>query len=130
MIARDILHPVDWSNFKTDALKLMPICLEQILSVDDGKKRYCDVVLQMTKAFALCGTLDGALKYAEEVAFHQALRVPLIKYEGGDGDTPIKNVDYLLRQLISESLITDGVEDVFKLAGLSSPIYQFYLMNF
>ena len=121
MIARDILHPVDWSNFKTEALKLMPICLEQILSVEDGKKRYCDVVLQMTKAFALCGTLDGALKYAEEVAFHQALRAPLIKYEGGDGDTPIKNVDYLLRQLISESLITDGVEDVFKLAGLSSP---------
>ena len=73
-VARDLLHPVDWKNYKTEALKLLPECIEHILGLEDGRKRYCDVVLQMTKAYALCGAMTEALVYSEEVAFHQALR--------------------------------------------------------
>ena len=84
-VARDMLHPVDWSSFMTNALALIPQCLDHILEQEDGKKRYADTVLQMTKAFALCGTIDEALELAPEVAFHQAIRGPLIKSVGGDG---------------------------------------------
>ena len=117
-VARDLLHPVDWSEFKTKALNLIPECLDHVLEQEDGKRRYADTVLQMTKAFALCGTLDEALELSPEVAFHQAVRAPLIK----GGDTPPKrDVDYELRQLVSQAVVGDGVEDVFKLAGLESP---------
>ena len=61
---------------------------DHILEQEDGKRRYCDTVLQMTKAFALCGTLDEALQLSPEVAFHQAVRAPLVK--GGSGDAPLK----------------------------------------
>ena len=64
---------------KLKALQLLPECIDHVLELEDGRKRYCDVVLQMTKAFALCGAMDDALVYAEEVAFHQAVRAPLIK---------------------------------------------------
>ncbi len=118
-VARDMLHPVDWKEFKTKALLLIPECLDHILAQEDGKRRYADTVLQMTKAFALCGTLDEALELSPEVAFHQAIRAPLVK--GGSGDPPKKDVDYELRQLVSQAVVGEGVSDVFKLAGLESP---------
>lgn len=119
-VARDLLHPVDWSGFRQNALALIPECLDHVLEQEDGKRRYADTVLQMTKAFALCGTLDEALELSPEVAFHQAVRAPLIK--DGAGDThPRKDIDYELRQLVSQAVVGDGVSDIFKLAGLQSP---------
>ena len=35
-VARDLLHPVDWSEFKTKALQLIPECLDHILEQEDG----------------------------------------------------------------------------------------------
>ena len=110
---------MDWSGFKTRALQLIPECLDHILEQEDGKRRYADTVLQMTKAFALCGTLDEALELSPEVAFHQAVRAPLIKGEAGDGKK--RDVEYELRQLVSQAVVGEGVADVFKLAGLESP---------
>ena len=76
----------------------------------------------MTKAFALCGTLDEAMALNDEVTFLQAIRAPLIKGEdnGGDGRAP-KNVDFELRQLLSESLVAEGIANIFILAGLQKP---------
>jgi type I restriction enzyme R subunit len=124
-VARDLLHPIDWSGF-TDpktAMALLPNCLDHILELPEGKKRYCDTVLAMTKAFALCGTLDQAMELNAEVTFLQAIRAPLIKgdgTDGGDGRAP-KNVDFELRQLMSDALVADGITDVFKVAGLQKP---------
>jgi len=119
-VARDLLHPVDWSEFRTKALQLIPECLDHVLEHEDGKRRYADTVLQMTKAFALCGTLDEALDLSPEIAFHQAIRAPLVKSGGGEGP-PKRNTDYELRQLVSKAVVGDGVADIFKLAGLESP---------
>ena len=121
LVARDLLHPIDWSEYKTNALKLLPVCLDHILGIPDGKKRYSDNVLSITKAFALCGTLDEAMEFIEEVAFLQAIRSALVKSENKEIDQGYKNTDFELRQLISESLVAEGVSDVFKIAGLKSP---------
>ena len=120
-VARDLLHPVDWSDYKKNALKLLPACLDNILKKPDGKRIYCDTVLSITKAFALCGTMEEAMKYSGEVAFHQAIRAPLIKSGSINKSGIYKNVDYELKQLVSESLVGDGVTDIFKITGLESP---------
>lgn len=121
-IAKDILHPVDWSGFreKGKALELISNCLDHILGIADGKQRFCDTVLKVTKAFALCGTTEEAMAVTEEVAFLQAVRAPLIKGEGSGSGDPI-DVNYELQQLLSESLVAEGVMDVFKVAGLKNP---------
>ena len=123
-VAHDLLHPIDWSGFRDPktAMALLPNCLDHILELPDGKRRYCDTVLAMTRAFALCGTLDEAMALNDEVTFLQAIRAPLVKSDGsgGDGSNP-KNVDFQLRQLLSESLVADGITDVFKVAGLERP---------
>ena len=78
-ISCDLLHPVDWSRFREEALSILPEALNHILELEDGKQRFCDSVLAMTKAFALCGVLDKALALRDEVAFLQAVRALLIK---------------------------------------------------
>tara|TARA_B100001057_G_scaffold499736_1_gene611525 strand:+ start:5456 stop:8557 length:3102 start_codon:yes stop_codon:yes gene_type:complete len=121
MVARDLLHPVDWSDFRKKALQLLPECIDHVLDQEDGRKRYCDTVIVITKSFALCGAMEQAKKYADEVAFHQAIRAPLIKTDkkGGRGD--FKDTDFELKQLVSDSLVTEGVSDIFKIAGLKTP---------
>ena len=121
MVARDLLHPVDWSDFRKKALQLLPECIDHVLDQEDGRKRYCDTVLAITKSFALCGAMEEAMEYANEVAFHQAIRAPLIKTDkkGGRGD--FKDTDFELKQLVSESLVAEGVTDIFKIAGLETP---------
>lgn len=103
-------------------MALLPNCLDHILERPEARKRDCDRVLAMTQAFALCGSLDEAMALLDEVTFLQALRAPLIKGDGvgGDGRAP-RNVDVELRQLLSEALVTDGITDVFKVAGLAKP---------
>ena len=118
MVARDLLHPVDWSDFKNNALKLLPECINHVLEQEDGRKRYCNTVLTITKSFALCGATDEAMKFADEVAFHQAIRAPLIKTEKKGGRGEYKDIDFELKQLISESLVVEDVADIFKIAGI------------
>lgn len=125
-IAKDILHPIDWSGFKEQgrALELVSNCLDHILGIADGKQRFCNTVLKATKAFALAGTTDEAMAATQEVAFLQAVRAPLIKGDGGSSDPspePGQGVDYQLQQLLSEALVAEDVTDVFKIAGLKNP---------
>ena len=121
-VARDLLHPVDWSNYESEALSLIPICLDRILQLEDGKRRYGSVVSDMIKAHAMCCTTDEAKALSMEVGFHQAVKAPLFK--GGsekDLNESKANIDFRFRQLMSEAIVGDGVENIFKLAGLESP---------
>ncbi|WP_025782244.1 type I restriction endonuclease subunit R, partial [Candidatus Synechococcus spongiarum] len=122
-IAKDLLHPVDWSGFKEPgaALALIAACLDHVLGLPDGKRRFGDTVLKLTKAFALCGATDEGMAHTEAVAFLQAVRALLIKSHGAAPPGAGKDPDFSLRQLLSESLVTEGITDVFKVAGLTTP---------
>ena len=52
----------DYGDFETDATALLVPSANHILGLEDGKKRFLDTVLAITKAFALCGTLDEATR--------------------------------------------------------------------
>ena len=59
-ISCDLLHPVDWSRFRDEALSILPKALNHILELEDGKQRFCDSVLAMTKAFGCAGFGQGS----------------------------------------------------------------------
>jgi type I restriction enzyme R subunit len=123
-VARDLLHPLGWSGFQEPktALALLQPCLDHILALSDGKKRFCDVVLKMAKAHSLCSTTEEGAALDPEVAFLKGLRALLIKGDpdGGDGAAP-RNVEFELQQLLSGALVSEGVTDIFQVAGLEKP---------
>ena len=57
-VARNLLHGFDYSAYRTQATNLLLPAANFVLGLEDGKKRWADVVLAITKAFSLCGTLD------------------------------------------------------------------------
>lgn len=70
-----------YAGFSRDPLAFLRDAVNYILGLDDGKKRYLDVSLAMSKAWSLCNTLDEAKPLQEEFAFLSAVRVGLIKLD-------------------------------------------------
>lgn len=76
-IVRGLFHGFDYSAFESNAYKLLVPAANHILGLDDGKKRYLDTVLAITKAYSLCSTLDEVEPLHAEIAFFAAIRQPL-----------------------------------------------------
>ena len=119
-VARGMLHGVDYSSFRVNALKPMRAAADHILGLEDGKRRFADCVLRMTAAFALCCTLPAAVKYREEIAFMQAVRTILTKR---DPTTSLSDdaKEHALRQILSRAVVSAEVMDIFAAAGLERP---------
>jgi len=100
-ILHDMLHGVDYGDFRTKAWQLLPAVANHVLGLDDGKKRLADTVLAASKAFALCCTLDEALAHRDELAFLQAVKAALTKHGGTDKKLTDEQKEHALRQIIS-----------------------------
>jgi type I restriction enzyme R subunit len=119
------LHGFGWSKWTTgkpaERLALIPAGQEHILAQEDGKRRFVQVVMELSRAFALCAASDEATKIRDDVSFFQALQAALNKQGGGNRKTP-EQIDAAIRQLVSKAITTDGqVIDVFTAAGLPRP---------
>lgn len=118
-IVSNMYHGFDYSEFMSKAHMLLAPAANHILGLDDGKKRYLDEVLALTKAFSLCGTLDQAKEHKEEVAFFQAVKAVIQK--AGTATPTKKDPNKAIKQIIDNALISEGVEDIFSLVGLEKP---------
>jgi type I restriction enzyme R subunit len=124
-IVSDMLHGVKWKKWTTgtatERLALIPTGQEHILAQEDGKKRFVQVVSDLSRAFALCAASDEATEIRDDVSFFQAIQSALNKQTGGGHKTP-EQLDAAVRQLVSKAITTDGqVIDVFTAAGLPKP---------
>ena len=119
-VAWGMLHGVDYSGFRQNALKPMRAAAEHILSLDNGKRRFADCVLRMTQAFALCCTLPEATQYTEEIAFFQAVRTILTKSDPAKALSDDAR-EHALRQIISGAVVSAEITDIFGAAGLNRP---------
>ena len=124
-IACDLMHPFDWVKWTTgkptERLALIPAGQEHILEQEDGKKRWVQVVTELSRAFALCAASDEATAIRDDVSFFQALQAALNKQSSTNRKTP-EQIDAAIRQLVSKAITTEGqVIDVFTAAGLPKP---------
>jgi type I restriction enzyme R subunit len=78
-------------------------------------------VLAITKAFSLCGTLDEAIELREEIAFFQAIKSVIAKATETDKKLSEDKKNAVLKQILDNAVVAEGVEDIFKLAGLDRP---------
>jgi len=124
-IACDMMHGFNWdkwtSGTPTERLQLIPAGQEHILEQDEGKKRWVQVVTELSRAFALCAASDEATEIRDDVSFFQALQAALNKQSSNNRKTP-EQIDAAIRQLVSKAITTEGqVIDVFTAAGLPKP---------
>jgi len=124
-IACDMMHGFHWDKWTTgtpvERLQLIPAGQEHILEQDDGKKRWVQVVMELSQVFALCSGSDEATEIRDDVSFFQALQAALNKQSSKNKKSP-EQIDAAIRQLVSKAITTDGqVIDIFTAAGLPKP---------
>ncbi|MES3041646.1 MAG: type I restriction endonuclease subunit R [Pseudomonadota bacterium] len=120
-VLRSLLHGFDWSEYLTGGHRLLAGAANHVLGQKDGKKRFADNALAMSKAFSLCATLDEAKTVREEVAFLQAVKVILTKRDLSAKKRSDEEKELAIRQIIGNAVVASGVVDVFEAVGLDKP---------
>jgi type I restriction enzyme R subunit len=125
-VLRAMLHGFDYSGFLTGGHKVLAGAANHVLGLKsegqrDGKKRFADTALAMSKAFTLCCTLDEAKTVREEVAFMQAVKVILTKKDITQQKKTDEQRELAIRQIISSAVVSDSVVDIFDAVGLDKP---------
>jgi type I restriction enzyme R subunit len=111
----------DYSDYETNAHGLLVPAANYLLSLEDGKKRFLDIVLAMTKAYSLCSTLDQAKEVKTEIAFFSALKAAITKFTTVDKKLNQEDKNSALKQILDNAIVAEGVSDVFELCGLDKP---------
>ncbi len=118
---RGMFSGFDYSKFEKEAHRLLIPAANHILGLDDGKKRFLDLVTALTKAFSLCGTLDETVPLKKEIAFFSAIKAVILKYTSVDRKRSEEYRNSLLKQILDNAVVAEGVADIFELAGLEKP---------
>ncbi len=111
----------DYAGFETNPTPLLIGAANHILGLEEGKKRFSDTVLAMTKTWSLCSTLDEAEPLKREIAFLCAVKVAITKFSTTDKKLSEAEKNSVLSRILDNAVIANGVDDVFAMAGLDKP---------
>lgn len=126
-VVSQILHGYEYAEyFEADTRRKMMMLVEAqdfLLGIADGKERFCKEVNALSKAFALAVPSQEAMEAKDEVAFFQAVKARLAKFDeaGGKGGKTSAEIESAVRQLIDKAVVSEGVVDVFDAAGIQKP---------
>lgn len=95
---------------------------EHILGLEEGKERFTREVNLLGQALSICVSKDEVQPYLTEIAFFQAVKARLVKFEGtgGTGKSDAE-IETAIKQLIDGALASDKVVDIFDAAGIDKP---------
>jgi len=94
---------------------------EHILGLQDGKNRFVREVTYLNQAFVLAMPHQEAVAIKEEVAFFQAVKARLAKFETPTGGKTNREIETAIKQIVDEAISSDKVIDIFEAAGLDKP---------
>jgi type I restriction enzyme R subunit len=124
-VISNMFHGFSYEDyFEADTSKKLNTILaaeEYILGLDDGKKRFINEVAALSKAFAIAIPHDQAMDAKDEVAFFQAVKARLVKFDSTGGGRSNEELETTIRQVIDKALVSEQVIDIFDAAGLKKP---------
>ena len=85
-----------------------------------ARNAYADLVVALSKAFALAAASDYAQKVKEEVGFFQAVNAAFSKSSDKTGQTT-RDREFAIGQLIAGAIADTSIIDVLQAAGMRSP---------
>ena len=123
-VVRQMLHGFDYTCFFDANVKAkLSIILQaenHVLGLPDGKARFVKEVSLLGQAYALSKPSDEAMKNAEEIAFFQAIKARLCKFDG-DRHEGKDQYDSVIKSIVSTAISSDEVVDIFEAAGIDKP---------
>ena len=119
-----MFHGFDWSPWINGGaqgkLTILPPAQEHILAQEDGKERYLQAVMELTKAFTLSVPDEEAIRIRDDVNFFQTVRAAILK-KGPSEQRTEEDLDSAIRQIVSRAVASEGVVNIFAEAGLRNP---------
>lgn len=101
-----------------DQLRAIIDGADYVLEQENGKKRFMDMVSRLSKAFALSVPRPETNAVRDNLSFYQNVRGAIRKrLDNGDGNRSPTTAS-AVKQVISGAIKTDGVIDLFEVAGL------------
>lgn len=95
---------------------------EHILGLQDGKQRFIREVTLLSQAFALSMPHPQAMEIKEEVAFFQAVKSRLVKFDIVDSKgRSSSDIDTAIKMIVDQAISSDKVVDIFAAAGIEKP---------
>jgi len=124
-VVSQMFHDFSYEEyFEADTSRKLSIILEaeeHILGLENGRKRYIDEVTALSKAFAIAIPHEQAMAVKDEVAFFQAVKSRLTKFDSTGSGRTDEEIETAIRQVIDKALVTEQVIDVFDAAGIKKP---------
>ncbi|MBN1577362.1 MAG: type I restriction endonuclease subunit R [Chitinispirillaceae bacterium] len=124
-VVSQMFHGFEYEEyFDADTGKKLSLILaaeEHILGLDDGKKRYIDEVTALSQVFSIAVPHEQAMDVKEEVAFFQAIKARLVKFDSTGAGKTNEEIETAIRQVIDKALVSDQVIDIFDAAGIKKP---------
>lgn len=130
IIKEDFLYGIDYTGFdsndRTVRIKTVNHVANELLGEDDETiQKFFDVVTELQKAYALVSTQPEAQEFGPEIAFFKTVKVFISKIKSNDDSKDIpdgnKKIDYRMRQLLDQSIISEPNVDIYKNLGLERP---------
>jgi type I restriction enzyme R subunit len=123
-ICTSLFHTFDYTRFvqgtATERMALLPAAQEHVLAQENGRERFVQAVVELSKAFALAVPRDEALAARDDVAFFQAVKAALVKTVRSL-QRPEEELDHAIRQIVAGAIAPGEVIDIFEAAGLPKP---------
>lgn len=126
-ILQAMLHGHDYQKFysskQTERMQAIVETVDVVLGFsEEGKKEFLRLVTELSKAYALCATTPKAQALNEEVGFFKSVKSGVIKLlpEEKQKKTAAQ-IDAQINQLISKSIISEEVVDIYGSLGLETP---------
>ncbi|HEC2202628.1 TPA: type I restriction endonuclease subunit R [Staphylococcus delphini] len=130
-IIQDMLYNHDYSGFesdkKIDRYNAISNTMDYVIGLGEKERqRFVNTVTELGKSFALCATEETAQELNSEIAFLKAVKSGIMKilapvHEPGTRKKSPAEVEAEINQLISKSVVTEEVIDIYQTLGLENP---------
>ena len=126
-LIQEILYGHDYSGFRSEKssqrIKAIVSTMDFVIGLgEEEKKRFLNTVTELSKAYALCATTEEAEEINDEIGFFKAVKASIVKSIGdGSKKKTATQMDAQINQLISKSVISEDVVDIYKELGLENP---------
>lgn len=133
-VVQQMYHGFDYEKyFKVDIASKMNIILEaeeHILGLENGKERYLKEVTTLSKAYALAKAEPEAKEITEEIAFFQAVRARLAKFDTQVTGQQRKEFENTIKGMVEAAVAADGIVNLLDQAGLDKPEVSIFSEDF